>query len=300
MAYVVPTKDHPEDLAKMLESLARQTVLPDQVVVVDASQPDVADLCARFSGLSLTYVRHYPPSLAAQRNAGMAAVLPDIDVAGYLDDDLVLEPDATERMAEFWRSADATVGGASFSIINQPTGRTQRFQRFFLMSDDVSGRVLASGFPSQIPFVDKTIQTEWLYGGATMWRREVIAAYSYDEWYSGYGFLEDVDYSYRVSRKYRLFVVGDARTWHFSAPMADAKQFEFGRQQTFNRMYFIRKMGCFSRPAVMWAMTGTVVLNLLSTIRRRSRPSLDRLKGNLVGLYAALSGRRTPFGGLWK
>jgi glycosyltransferase involved in cell wall biosynthesis len=300
LAYVVPTKDHPDDLHKMLASLARQTRLPDQVVIVDASNPDVAHICDAFPQLPLTYVRHWPPSLAAQRNAGMAALRDDIDVAGYLDDDLVLEPEATERMAAFWRDAPLEVGGASFSIINQPPVRANRVQRFFLMHGDPPGRVLPSGFPCQIPFVQTTIETQWLYGGATMWRRAVIREFAYDEWYIGYGFLEDVDYSYRVGRRYRLFVLGDARTWHFSAPAATNRQLEFGRQQVFNRLYFIRKMGDFSRLASGWAIFGLLCVNLLALLRHPVRPRLDRLSGNLRGLLAAAKGRHDPFGGIWK
>src|SRR3546814_19485358 len=66
-----------------------------------------------------------------------------------------------------------------------------------------------------IPFVQQTVATDWLYGGATLFRREVIDRYSYDEWYIGHGILEDLDFSYRVRQQSRLFVVGDARVWHF-------------------------------------------------------------------------------------
>jgi GT2 family glycosyltransferase len=203
-------------------------------------------------------------------------------------------------MATFWKEAAPDVGGASFSVINQPEPHRTRLMEFFLMHGTPPGRVLMSGFPCYIPFMRQTIQTEWLYGGATMWRREVIREFDYDEWYIGHGFLEDLDYSYRVSRKWKLFVVAEAKTWHFSAPMSPVRQYELGRQQTFNRLYFVRKMGTFNLPAVAWALSGVVVLNCLALIRHRSRPTLDRLLGNLVGLVAALSGRRKSFAGFWK
>jgi glycosyltransferase involved in cell wall biosynthesis len=300
LAYVVPTKDHPADLRKMLTSLQGQTRLPDQVVVVDGSDPDIEYICGEFKSLPITYVCCYPPSLAKQRNAGMRALSIDISVAGYLDDDLVLKPDATERMAAFWQSADADVGGASFSIVNQPSIHREWTLRLFMMHGDPPGRVLASGFPCYIPFVEETIETEWLYGGATLWRRAIIRKYEYDEWYIGHGFLEDLDYSYRVSREKKLFVVGDARTWHFSAPMSQARQYELGRQQTFNRLYFVRKLGTFNSFAVAWALFGTVLLNVLAVIRRPNWPTVQRLRGNLVGILAALFGRTRSFAGFWK
>ncbi|MBF0251425.1 MAG: glycosyltransferase [Alphaproteobacteria bacterium] len=300
LAYVVPTKDHPDDLEKFLDSLTRQTRMPDQVIIVDGSDPAVKNICDAFADLPLTYVREFPPSLARQRNAGMAALTDDITVAGYMDDDLVLEPETTERMAAFWVGAGDDVGGASFSIINQPVARDSFLLRFFRMSGNPPGRVLPSGFPCQIPYVTQTIETEWLYGGATMWRRGVIDEFSYDEWYIGYGFLEDLDYSYRVSRKHRLFVVGDAQLWHFSHPMPLTRQFEFGRQQVFNRLYFAGKHKNLSAPWVAWGMFGQVTLNLLALVRHPDGPRLDRLRGNIQGLLAALGGRKSSFDGHWK
>lgn len=301
LAYVVPTMDRPDDLEKLLTSLRAQTVKPHQIIIVDGSDPDIKPVCDSFADQPITYVRCFPPSLAKQRNAGMSALAKDITVAGYLDDDLVLEPDATEQMIAFWEKAGPETGGASFSVINQGNVHHDRLLRLFQMHGDPPGRVLPSGHACFIPFVTETVETQWLYGGATLWRREAIREFSYDEWYIGHGFLEDLDYSYRVSRKYRLFVVGSARTWHFARPMADSKQYELGRQQVFNRLYFIRKMDSFSMPAVAWGLFGLLALNLLAVLRHPAhKPTRRRLAGNLVGLVAALRGRKQSFEGHWK
>jgi hypothetical protein len=300
IAYVVPTKDRPTDLRKLFESLRMQTRMPDQTIIVDGSDVSIEPLCQEFSDLPLTYVRCVPPSLAKQRNRGMAALAPDIAVAGYLDDDLVLDPKATENMVKFWEAAESDVGGASFSIVNQPGVRNERIKRFFLMHGDPPGRVLPSAFPCSIPFVETTLQTEWLYGGATFWRREVIEKFTYDEWFLGHGYLEDLDYSYRVSRTHRLFVVADAKTWHFPGPTSKNRQFELGRQQTFNRFYFVRKMGSFPKRAVARGLLGTVVLNLLALVRHPDGPTFSRVRGNFVGIFAALKGRKESYGGIWK
>ncbi len=57
----------------------------------------------------------------------MAALHNDITVAGYLDDDLELEPDATERMVRFWEKRDAQrLAGRPFAIVNQPLRSSRR------------------------------------------------------------------------------------------------------------------------------------------------------------------------------
>jgi glycosyltransferase involved in cell wall biosynthesis len=76
ISLIVATKDRPDDLRKLLESLRRQTVQPAEIVVVDASREPVEPVLVEFPELTTLYLRHWPPSAAAQRNAGMRFRLP--------------------------------------------------------------------------------------------------------------------------------------------------------------------------------------------------------------------------------
>ena len=108
LAYVIPTKDRPDDLRVLFASLQKQTVFPNQVIVVDGSEPNIKYVCDEYSELPINYVRCYPPSLAKQRNAGMKCLDDAITHAGYLDDDLELDEDATEKMIDFTFMLDKT------------------------------------------------------------------------------------------------------------------------------------------------------------------------------------------------
>lgn len=287
---------------KLLASLTAQTVQPAQIVVVDGSDTPIKDLIDGYPGLPLTYVREYPPSLARQRNAGMAALQADITVAGYLDDDLELEPDATERMTVFWDNADDVVGGAAFTITNQPLrhGLFGKVADFFLINGTSQGRVLESGFATSITPQAQDMRTDWLYGGATMWRRSVIQSYQYDEWYIGHGFLEDLDFSYRVSRSHQLWVVADAKVWHWPHPIRVERNVSLGRQQVVNRIYFVRKLGNFRPLPVIWGLFGQCVRNGLKSFKERNRAGLLRLWGNLLGLRDLLVHGTRSVDGIWK
>ena len=302
IGYIVPTKDRPDDLRKLLVSLAAQTVMPEQIVIVDGGDAPIGDLVAEFSALPLTYVREYPPSLARQRNAGVAALHPEITIAGYLDDDLELAPDATEQMQAFWAGSGPEVGGAAFTIVNQPMrGRLSGLlSDFFLLNSRVQGKVLASGFASSILPRTETLATDWLYGGATLWRRAVFETYFYDEWYIGHGYLEDLDYSHRVAQEYTLYVLAEARCWHWPSPVRMAQNETLGRQQILNRIYFTRKIGHFNRVAFLWAMFGQSVKNLLETVITFSPAGWLRFKGNLRGLYTFATKGVAQIGGIWK
>jgi hypothetical protein len=302
IAYVVPTKDRRDDLNKLLITLRAQTVQPAQIVIVDGSDAPMKDLVDGYPDLPLTYVREYPPSLARQRNAGMAALDADITVAGYLDDDLELAPDATERMMEFWDAAGDEVGGAAFTIVNQPLrhGLFGKVADLFLINAAEQGRVLPSGFATSITPQLADMQTDWLYGGATLWRRSVIQAYKYDEWYIGHGYLEDLDFSYRVSRARQLWVVAAAKVWHWPHPIRVERNVSLGRQQVVNRVYFVRKLGGFGRLPLVWALFGQCVRNGLESLKGLNRAGVLRLWGNLLGMRDLLVHGTKSVEGIWK
>ena len=299
LALVIPTKDRPEDLGRMLASLASQTRLPDHVIVVDASVPPVEHVLANFPGLDIEYVRVFPPSLSVQRNAGMARLRRNTTLAGYLDDDVVLEPGAVEAMLRFWERADADVGGAGFNIVNNPAPRWIALKRAFGIDSKHRGRVLASGFPTTICEVHSDLETDWLYGGATVWRRTVVETFPYDEWFVGTGFMEDVDYSYCVRARYRLCVVANAKLAHYSRPVRPDRQHLLGLWQVVNRMYFVRKNRerGLSTVSATWATLGLILLNSGLALTRADKNYLRRAIGNISGLVTVISGRSQQLGG---
>lgn len=299
LTLVVPTKDRPDDLGRMLASLASQTRLPDHVIVVDASNPPVEHVLSDFPRLDLEYVRVFPPSLALQRNAGMARLRKHATLAGYLDDDVVLEPDAVETMLHFWESARRDLGGAGFNIVNNPAPRFIRIKQFFGIDGNPGGRVLASGFPTTICDVGINLDTDWLYGGATVWRRSVIESFPYDEWFVGTGFMEDVDYSFTVRSRYRLCVVANAKLAHYSRPVRSDRQHLLGVWQIVNRMYIVRKHRDrgLSAIAAVWATLGLILLNSGVALIKADKNYLKRAIGNISGLATVISGRTRQFDG---
>lgn len=299
LAIVVPTKDRPDDLRKLLASLESQTRQPDQLIIVDGSSPDIRHVITEFPALSVDYVRVYPPSLSQQRNAGMQRLNPDITLAGYLDDDIVVESQAIEAMLGFWATAGADVGGAAFNITNAARPNWIRLKSLLLVDAALPGRMLPSGFPSTIGFQQADLDADWLYGGATVWRREVINRYAYDEWFLGTGFMEDVDFSFTVRRDHRLKVIAGARLAHYSHPVRLERETLLGRWQVTNRMYFVRKHRArgLSVAAAWVANGGTALLNIAIALIRRRRNFWLRAKGNALGMASEITGNRSALGG---
>jgi GT2 family glycosyltransferase len=75
IGFVIATKDRPDDLRRMLRSIATQTHQPDLVIIVDSSTTPVSVVADEFSEmLRMQYIHHLPPSASAQRNAGIDAI----------------------------------------------------------------------------------------------------------------------------------------------------------------------------------------------------------------------------------
>jgi GT2 family glycosyltransferase len=290
IAFVVATKDRPAQLERLLLSLAGQERKPDEVLIVDGSEISVAGVLDRpgLSGLSLRYSSCRPPSAARQRNRGVALVQSGIDLIGFLDDDAVLAPGALPRMMNFWESASADIGGAQFNMINHPPIFAGGLKRLPFISSlglysGNPGDVLPSGFQVMVGPVSRTVYVRWLGSGASIWRRTVFAAEAFDEWFQGYSYLEDLDFSYRVGKHFRLAVVGGADYEHLPASEGRGGGFRFGRREAVNRLYFVAKNPELSRLRCMLTLTLRLAISLAMAGRERKAYYLARAAGTLIG-----------------
>jgi GT2 family glycosyltransferase len=293
IAFVVATKDRPDELRRLWRSLCAQNRLPEELVVVDSSARPfpLADL--EPGPLALRYLRTSVASAARQRNLGLAAVGPDPDLVGFLDDDVVLEPGAVAAMLRFWNAADAGVGGAAFNMDNHPRSDWPRLKGLFLAGSlglygPRGGAVASSGFQTMIGRVAKTTWADWLPSTASVWRREIFQDYRFDEWFDGYSYLEDLDFSYRIGKAYRLAIVSEAHYRHLAAPGGRGSGPVFGQREVLNRLYFVSKHPEFSRGKCYLALLLRMGMNAAFAVRDRRASDLGRAWGNALGLAKSI------------
>jgi len=295
IAVVCATKDRPDDLRSFLESLDRQYRRPAQVVIVDASAEPVNAVADGFPSLRIKYIRHLPPSASAQRNVGIRAVDEDMDLIAFMDDDAVLEAGSLEAMLGFWRAAPAEMGGAAFNWLNfEPTGggwlKRSAACRWLGLYSPVIGQVMPSGWQTMAANVDKTIGVEWLSSCASVWRKQIFEKFSFDEFFDGYSYLEDLDFSYSVGRQYKLAVVAEAGFRHYPSSSGRSGMVRFGKVEVRNRLYFVRKHGLS-----MWRCYLGLMIRMLMTLAGAFslcwRQNLGRAMGNCIGLLQSIAAR---------
>jgi glycosyltransferase involved in cell wall biosynthesis len=292
LALIIPTRNRPEILKKLLDSIQNQLHRPDQVIIVDGSDQSIKPQIKSYLGETTIHVCCYPPSLTRQKNEGLLHLNDDITLVGYLDDDIELEPDAVQYLLEYWESKSEGLGGCSFNIINVPPKSIPItfIRRLFAIEGSRPGEVLGSGFCTSTFPTDSNIETEWLCGGATVWRRELFCRYHFDEWFSGWAYHEDADFSYRISKHYRLVVIASAKVTHNPPLFNKAKLKQFGMMSIINRYYFVAKNKELSVLLFFWASLGDTLINLLKSIREMDTDGLQIATGFLTGLFHIVRG----------
>jgi GT2 family glycosyltransferase len=283
LALIVATKDRPEEIRRFLCSVASQDLLPAQIVIVDGGDKPIRHIAEGFRDLSLGYVRKVPASLTAQRNAGIKTLADEITLAVFFDDDIVIEKGALRNMVNFFKAAPQDVGGASFNITTDRYKKPTLPERIFLVNADSPGMILRSGFQSKLCSLSETTPVHWLVGCAMAYRKKVFSEFSFDEYFSGYARYEDVDFSYRVGKKYKLFVVADARVQHLNSLEVPGFSFSLGRMEVVNRLYFARKNPELSVALCYWALLGLVLNNIIKGTILMNKRYLNRAIGNIAG-----------------
>lgn len=290
LGIVIPTKDRPDALHRLLASIAAQSCQPGAIIVVDGGTAPVEPWPEACRGVTIRRVPVERPGLTRQKNIGVAALAPRVMFAAFLDDDIVLEPGALEAMRRFWSSAGAQVGGAAFHLAGSGPrlGAAQRLQRWCGVHDGSIGRVLPSGFNTPVAGAPATMRVDWINGGSSVWRREVLARYRFDEWFERNGWCEDVCFSLEAGREFQLMIVAEARARHDEAPLRLRGHLRLGRDQVVNRLHVLRHLPAASRARCWRALLGQLVINLGQGCAG-SGAHLARAAGNLIGIGTAVS-----------
>jgi GT2 family glycosyltransferase len=273
LALIVCTYRRAAAVTRLLGAVSRQTAIPDEVLIVDAS-PDrdtelaVAEWRSKWTGGRIVYVA--APSehrgLTRQRNYGAARTT--CGLVAFLDDDTIPARDYFEQLQScaarhpeaagfggyILGAADWRLSGAS------PSSSLDTFAwEGWVRRDDYRWRLrrmlgLASPMPpgwmppgghgrpvSYLPPDGKDYQVEFVMGGAAMWRRSVLERHRFSERFEGYGLYEDLDFCIRVSRDSPLFVCTKAQLEHHHDPAARPDAFRYGTMVVRNGWYVWRE-----------------------------------------------------------
>jgi glycosyltransferase involved in cell wall biosynthesis len=299
---VIATRNRTESLRRMLQSMAAQTEVPTEIIVVDASTDAATEqLCAteKVGEKLIRYIKSPIAGAAAQRNIGTANA--SHPFVWFLDDDVILEPDCLGRL---WKaiSGDERIGGVNAMIVNQSYRQPGRISRvvYALLNGraerSYAGRCIGPAInflPEDRDDLPEIVPIEWLNTTCTIYRAAALPNPPFSNHFIGYSLMEDLALSLAVGKTWQLANVRAARVFHDSQPGEHkAVAHDIVRMGLVNRYYIMTEV-LDRRGVVDHAKFALLQLFTALSVARKPRMLLSTVKGQFAGIAEIIRGGKS-------
>jgi GT2 family glycosyltransferase len=294
---IIPTKNRTEDVIRCLGSITIQTMLPDEVVIVDSSDTEEHKYKLNaFNDLNIKYIQDIKASLTRAENIGVENSIGDIII--ILDDDVILDKNHIEEIIRVFNIYPAEkIGGVTGNVMsNQPKSLIKKFWGFgghiiatlFFLLRYGNGKFQLSGMPTTIRNTDEITECEFLFGCDMAFRKEVISKFKFDENFHGYSWGEDDDIAYRVSRKYQNFYTPFAKFVHANSPSMGGNKYGEMKMGIENHYYLFRKnlpQNLKHKFAFWWSVLGLFVSEGITMVVRGDSSGVRGLASGMKEIF---------------
>ncbi|MFA5411468.1 MAG: glycosyltransferase [Candidatus Omnitrophota bacterium] len=305
ISVIIATDRRSDALGECLFSLNQQSLLPQEVIIAhggsDLETEEVVKVLSADDSYKIKLRYYHTGSLGAarQRNAGAEVAGGGIFV--FLDDDVVCERDFIREIAQvFEKDKSGSIAGVSGTIVNQTYTPLSKLNKklfdFCLAKEERSysyaGKVVGPAvnfLPEDKPNIEQAV--EWLPSCCSAFRREVFLENKFNQRFSGYSFLEDVDLSLRIGKAFKLINTTRARLYHKDLGGASHKDWVgIGRMQVLNRWSVmadvLEKKSPADKSRFFYYQAYCLVTEAGSLLRRPAlKNTLLRWGGRLLGLW---------------
>ena len=294
VAIICPTKNQPEKVLRLLSSVAELDISPHQVIIADGGHDLKRRLVPHTTVLNLTCLYSPEPGQILQRNHALGFLDDEIRLVLYLDDDMTLDRNSLTKILAFWNfesgKKERLLAGVSLNVVDLPKLRPSLIRKLFFLQLEPAGGVSKSGYCIPYAPTQKSIETSWLLGGATLWSRDILEKYRHPiNFPTRWAVCEDLMYSFPLSRNYRLMVAADAHAYHNEtySELSFKQGVFYGLSGAIMRYHFIKQNDGFKTWAYLWMTIGIIVGNLVRGVLGSPR-HLGLCLGGVRGLILTL------------
>ncbi|APY07538.1 glycosyl transferase family 2 [Winogradskyella sp. J14-2] len=304
-------------LEKLLKSVLKQTLYPNYVLIIDASENEkTKHLVSNGNFINTEYykVGEKDKGLTKQRNYGISKLEKDTEVVCFLDDDTILEPNYFNRLINTYKQYPTAIGVGGY-ITNEVDWHKRkhikapslfcfdgycrieplRFRiraKFGLQPDRPPCYLPTFGHGRSVSFLPptgKTYEVELFMGGVASYRTEVFDQITFSEYFEGYGLYEDADFCLRLSKIGKLYVNTSARLGHYHEPSGRPSTYKYGKMVVRNGWYVWRvKYNNVNLKSILkWYATEALLMVLAFISAVKSKDKVNTAKegfGRFVGL----------------
>lgn len=300
---IIPTCNRQRDLTLAIDSILRQSAPPLEIIIIDQSDnsytKDYFDEIRNKNKtkINFVYIFQAEKSSAKARNKGID--IAQGDIISFLDDDVVLFEDYYEKVLCCFND-DEKIGGMSGRVIekNFHSWGMRLLLKVFLL-DNFDGKITASGFgfPMSARRFDRPMRVEMLMGCNMNFRKEFLKNDKFDEWFTGYSYREDVDISYRISRKTVLMTIPEAKVYHNNSrsnrmDIQDRKIMEIKNYYYFYKKHVKKTMT--SDFLFLYSLLGLSIIYFKEYLFNFNEEKYKQFKGFIQGTIEILKYKKNP------
>ncbi|MDE1888928.1 MAG: glycosyltransferase family 2 protein [Planctomycetota bacterium] len=312
VSILISTKNRFRDLKECVGSVLVQSVMPDEIILVDASDTGDSKKMVEelLSGNAIKFTYHRQDVISgkirktAAWNKAVRLALGDIII--FLDDDVVLDKHYIYHILKTYDENPESIVGVMghFKNLKEDNAIQEMpsflyllnksiYKLFLLPHETGRGVIQPSGFPAYPASKNTIVPVEIMPTGNMSIKKEVFQEFTFDEWFHGYSYQEDDDFTYRVSRKYKFLYTPFAELIHKASPIARDNKEIIETMKVLNHYYFFKKNMPKSLKnwlAFTWSEFGLLFLRCFSF------SSLKNIYISLIGVtafknFSAIKGR---------
>lgn len=289
---ITPTKDRPHKIVNLLDSLVKQTQKVGRVIIVGSGE-NIESIIENYKlRLPIEYYHSEIAGQIRQRKLGISKLNDKTKLVATLDDDIILESDAIGNIIKFWNSKDEKTAGVGFNITNMIRHKYSPIRSLFFNSSKNPGKVLKSGVVTSIVNVKEDITSQWLNGGATIWRQNILIENIHSKNISAkWSPFEDLLFSYPIGKTFILSVCANAKVKHDDIDFRRLKISEAyyrGKVLILWMIYFILNYKDLSLYALFVSTIVSAIASLIRSIFLFRLSSCAYSIGRIVGLIKGI------------
>jgi glycosyltransferase involved in cell wall biosynthesis len=274
---VMTTKDRPEDIIKTLESIVKQTILPQTIIIADASTADltkknIVQFQNKHPEIKIMYIKSPVASTTYQRNRAIERTASDI--VYLIDDDVVIYPDHAAKTLKFFRE-DPTVDAIIGVEIDHP--KPTSIYKFYTLifnldtqDDKRPSAIKASGFRRLSINSDRILPSPFMDTCCSAIKSKILIKHPFDENLGGYGFMEDLDFSIPIGRSHKILCRPELRYHHSRSQTGRISERVYQTKFVFNHYYVYKKHLSKNRRTIIphcWSHVGIVLDALINAVK---------------------------------
>lgn len=292
---IICTYMRPNPLLNLLNSVAIQTLYPNEILIIDGSTDHDTEQILKlhhFNNLVYHKVGDEHRGLTNQRNYGISKVHNQSEVICFLDDDTKLSETYFQEVIKVFERRIEVVGVGGVAVNEnrwQKAEENKYYSKYKFYRLD--GYVIAEGLrnrlrnylhlqsellPSQMPefshgrtcaypLNDKIYEVDLLIGMSFSFRASIFRHIQFSTYFEGYGLYEDADFSIRAQAYGKNVIATTAKLEHFHDSSGRPDMYKYGKMVIRNGWYVWRLK--YPNPNLVATLNWHLVHYLLFLIR---------------------------------